>query len=69
MKNEKDNNLYILDNEGNILSCVAHETRLNFILNFDNFLDIDCVINGKTITLDKEKVEDFLLQFVKESEE
>ena len=69
MKNEKDNNIYILDNEGNILTRVAPETKLNFIINFDSCKDIDCVINGKTITLDKEKLEVFLLQFVKESEE
>lgn len=69
MNNEKDNNRYILDNEGNILICIDPNQKLDFIINFDDFKDIDCVINGKTITLDKEKVEKFLLQFIKESEE
>ena len=67
MNNEKDNSIYI---EGNIsLGCIDPNQKLDFIINFDDFKDIDCVINGKTITLDKEKLEVFLLQFVKESEE
>lgn len=43
--------------------------KLDFIIDFDSCKDIDFVINGKTITLDKEKLEKFLLQFSKESEE
>lgn len=43
--------------------------KLDFIINFDSYKDIVCVINGKTITLDKEKLQDILLKFSKEREE
>lgn len=43
--------------------------KMDFIIDFDSCKDIVCVINGKTITLDKEKLQDFLLKFSKESEE
>ena len=67
MKKEKDNSIYI---EGNIISSWTDlNQKLDFILDFDSFKDIDCVINGKTITLDKEKLQDFLLQFVKENDD
>ena len=61
------------DNENSIISTkvgyIDTNQKMNFILDFDNHKDIVCIINGKTITLDKDKLEKFLLQFVKESEE
>lgn len=41
----------------------------NIAIDFDSFKDIDCVINDKTITLNKDKLEKFLLSMCEESAE